>query len=67
MATKGWIAGILNKGYDSMAIMQPLIDAMPLVPAQGDLNLKLSRRKASGSASSFSRCKIAEGLVSDSE
>ena len=58
---------IHTKGFNSMAIMQPLIDAVSLISAQGGSNLKSSCRKASGSLLSFSCCTIAKGLVSNSE
>jgi hypothetical protein len=51
-----------------MAIMQPLVQTATQVSAQG--NSKRSRLEASRSSigpSSHSRCKIAEGVISDDE
>ena len=64
MATKGWIVGALKKGFDSMAIMQPLLDAAQ-VSAQG--SSKRSHPRPDIGLSTESRCEIAEGVVSDSE
>lgn len=67
-ATNGWVSGALDKGFDSMAIMQPLVDAAMVVSAQGNLNR--TRPIAPSSAvgpSSDSRCKIAEGAIPDSD
>ena len=64
LAMKGWIAGALKKGFDSMAIMQPLLD-MAQVSAQG--SLKRSHSRPDIGLSIESRCEIAEGVVSDSE
>jgi hypothetical protein len=68
-ATKGWIAGALDKGFDSMAIMQPLIDTATQGSVSGGSNR--SRPEASTSAaigpSSSSHCKIVEGVISDFE
>jgi hypothetical protein len=68
LVMKDWIAGALDKGFDSMAIMQPLVNTETQVSAQGSSNR--SRHEGSASAirpSSRSRCKIAEGAISDSE
>ena len=64
LATKGWIAGALKKGFDSMAIMQPLLD-MVQVSAQG--SSKRSHPRPNIGLSTESHCKIAEGVVSDSK
>lgn len=66
-AMKGWVAGALDKGLDSMAIMQPLVDAAMLVSAQGNLNRTRLASLSSIGPSSHSRCKIAEGAIPDSE
>jgi hypothetical protein len=68
LATKDWIVSALDKSFDSMAIMQPLVQVATQVSAQG--NLKRSRLEASRSSirpSSHSRCKITEGVISDDE
>ena len=65
---KEWIAGALDKGFDSMEIMQPLVDAATEVYAQRTSNRRgpEASRSAIG-PSSYSRCNIAEGVISDSE
>ncbi len=68
MAMKGWVTGALHKGFDSMAIMQPLVDVAMLVTVQGNLNR--THLVASSSAigpSSHSCCEIAEGAISNLE
>ena len=67
-ATKGWVNGALHKGFDSMAIMQPLVNAAMEVSTLG--SLVRTRPEASASTigpSSGSRSKIVEGAISDSE
>ena len=67
-ATKGWVTGALHKGFDSMAIMQPLVNVAMLVTVQGNLNRTcLIALSSAIGPSSHSRCKIAEGAISNSE
>ncbi len=67
-AMKGWVAGTLHKGFDSMAIMQPLVNVAMLVTVQGNLNRTcLIALSSAIGPSSHSRCKIAEGAISNSE
>jgi hypothetical protein len=66
LTTKDLIVGALDKSFDSMAIMQPLVQMATQVPAQG--NSKRSCLDASRSSigpSSHLHCKIAEGVISD--
>ncbi len=68
MATKGWVAGTLHKGFDSMAIMQPLVDVAMWVTVQGNLNrTHLVALLSAIGPSSHSCCKIAEGAISNLE
>ena len=70
-ATKEWIAGALDKGFDSMEIVRLLVDAASRteVYAQRTSNRRgpeASTRSAIG-PSSYSRCNIAESVISNSE
>jgi hypothetical protein len=66
LVTKDWIISALDKSFDGMAIMQPLVQTAMQVSAQG--NSKRSCLEASRSSigpSSHLHCKIAEGVISD--
>jgi hypothetical protein len=61
-ATKEWVAGALDKGFDSMSVMQPLVDMAKLDYEKSSLKASVSTIEPSSS-----HCKIAEGIVSDGE
>ena len=67
--TNDWIKGALYKGFDSMAIMQPLVNEAQQTALRS--NLHSNRTEAAVAAaigpSSQSRCTIVEGVVSDSD
>ena len=65
--TKDWIVGALDKGFDSMAIMQPLIDTAMEVSAQASSSMSRHEVSAGVGPSSGSRCKIVKGVIDDSE
>ena len=60
--TKEWVIGALNKGFDSMSVMQPLVDMAKLDYKKSCLEVSVSTTEPSSSC-----CKIAEGIVSDGE
>jgi hypothetical protein len=63
--TNDWIKGALDRGFDSMAIMQPLIDEAQQVARQSGLHAEAAAA-AVGPSSQF-RTKITEGAVPDSD
>lgn len=67
--TNDWIKGALDKGFDSMAIMQPLIDEAQQATRRSGLHNYRNEAAAATAVgpSSQSRCKIVEGAVSDSD
>jgi hypothetical protein len=67
--TNDWIKGALDKGFDSMAIMQPLIDEAQQVARRSSLHSNHAKTAVVDAVgpSSQSRCKIVEGAVSDSD
>jgi hypothetical protein len=66
LAMKDWIVGTLDKSFDSMAIMQPLVQMVMQVSAQGSLKRShLEASRFSIRPSSHLRCKIAEGIISN--
>ena len=65
---KEWVAGAIDKGFDSMAIMQAFLDSAMQISAPGSSKRsRLGASRPSIQPSSHSRCKIAEGVISDSE
>ena len=71
-STKDWVDGALRRGFDSKAIMQPLIDAAMKISTQGSLKSTVHRSRLEDvrptiGPSSQSRREILGGIVSDSE
>ena len=59
---KEWVTGTLNKGFDSMSVMQPLVDMVKLDYEKSCFGVSVSTTEPSSS-----HCKITEGIISDGE
>ena len=57
---KEWVIGALNKGFDSMSVMQPLVDMAKLDYKKSCLEVSVSTTEPLSS-----HCKITEGIISD--
>ena len=59
-AMKEWVVGALNKGFDSMSVIQPLVDMAKLNYKKSCFDVSVSTTEPLSL-----HCKIAEGIISD--